>query len=74
MERYTKDAARTTGRDAEDHLVDLLIAQVEDEEPDEGRLYPLRLVQGEDDVLTETSRDRGGWSAEELAMHLVEEP
>jgi hypothetical protein len=60
---------------SEERLVDLLVAQVEQEdEPDEGPLFPLRLVQGDDDVVVEASRDCGGWSAEELAMHLVEEP
>jgi hypothetical protein len=60
---------------SEEQFVDLLIGQVEQEdEPDEGPLFPLRLVQGEDDVVVETSRDGGGWSAEELAMHLVGEP
>lgn len=58
-----------------ERLLDLLVAQVEQEDqPDEGPLFPLRLVQGEDDVVAEASRDCGGWSAEELAMHLVEEP
>lgn len=46
----------------------------EDEELREGRMYPMRLVAGDDDVVTDTSLDRGGWSAEELAMHLEEEP
>lgn len=61
-------------RDDEDRLVALLGDEFEDDDRLEGRLYPLRLVQGDDDVLPGTSRDRGGWSAEELAMHLVEEP
>ena len=59
--------------DDDEGLVDLLVDEVEDESR-EGPLYPMRLVQGEDDIVTDTSRDRGGWSAEELAMHLVEEP
>lgn len=65
------------GRDREELLLELLVEQAEqDDEPDSGRLFPLRLVQGEDDVVTETSydHDRGRWAAEELAMHLVEEP
>lgn len=69
--------ARTTRRGREERLVDLLAEQFDEEDvPDGGRLFPLRLVQGDDDVLTETSRDpdRGRWSAEELAMHLVDEP
>jgi hypothetical protein len=61
-------------RDDEDRLVDLFEDEVEEDGQDEGPLYPMRLVQGEDDIVTDTSRDRGGWSAEELAMHLVEEP
>ena len=60
--------------DDEDRLVELYADEVEEDEPSEGPLYPMRLVQGEDDIVTDTSRDRGGWSAEELAMHLVEEP
>ena len=71
------DGAGTTRREDDDRLLELLLEQVEQEdERDEGPLFPLRLVQGEDDMVTETSRDhdRGRWSAEELAMHLVEEP
>ena len=69
--------AGPTGRDREDLLLELLAEQAEqDDEADAGRLWPLRLVQGEDDVVAETSddHDRGRWSAEELAMHVVEEP
>lgn len=74
MDPSTNDGARSTGLDGVERLVDLLVAQIEDDEPVEVRLYPLRLVQGEDDVVADTCRDRGRWSAEELAMHLVEEP
>ena len=68
---------RWTDRDDDDRALDRLAEQAEqeDDEHDEGRLFPLRLVQGEDDMVTEAASDheRGRWSAEELAMHLVEE-
>lgn len=65
----------TDRRDDDERLVDLLAEQSEEDQDDAdmGRLYPMRLVQGEDDVRADTSYDRGGWSAEECAMHLVEE-
>lgn len=77
MAPSTDDGGGTTRREDEDRLLDLVLEQLgEDDEPDQGRLFPLRLVQGEDDMVTETCRehDRSRWSAEELAMHLVEEP
>lgn len=71
----SRDDPRTSAWDAEQRLVDLLAEQGEQDEDrvDVRPLYPFRLVQGDDDLLTETCRDGGGWSAEELAMHLVQE-
>jgi hypothetical protein len=76
MRRSTHERASRTGRRGEEErLVDLLAEQFEEDqdEPDSGRLYPLRLLQTDDDVLADTSYDRGGWSPEECAMHLVED-
>lgn len=76
MRASRQDSAATTGRRGDDErLVDLLAEQSEQDLDDEdlGRMYPMRLVDGEDDVRADTSYDRGGWSAEECAMHLVEE-
>jgi hypothetical protein len=77
----TSSASGGAGRGDEERLLDLLVAQIEQEEQaaalevgSEGRLFPLRLVQGEDDIVADAYRDRGGWSAEELAMHLLDEP
>jgi hypothetical protein len=68
---------RWTDRDDDDRALDLLVEQTEQEDDahDQGPLFPLRLAQGEDGMVTEavTDHERGRWSAEELGMHLVEE-
>lgn len=75
MTRWTDDGADRG--DEADRALDLLVEQTEqeDDEHDQGPLFPLRLVQSDDDMVTEATDDheRGRWSAEELAMHLVEE-
>jgi hypothetical protein len=35
--------------------------------------FPLRLVEGEDDRYADAVSDIGGYAAEELAMHVIEE-
>jgi hypothetical protein len=62
---------------SDERLVDLLVEQYEQEHDDDvvdrSSGFPLRLVEAGDDTHATGYRDSGGWSAEELAMHLVDD-